>query len=177
MPPDPNPPDRAALLADELLLVRRSGELPEVALHASLHHLEASPDGPGLVLTPAERRALTRAAAEDYQDIIRRDLNPDNRDERRFRGLARALVNWRRFVRFRERHGPADDAEFQNFRAEAGRALIAYLEQECAETAAGLRAPSVNCPASDVRALAEALGAREDLPDSWEDLCDIKPEF
>ena len=43
--------ERNALMEEELLLVRHSGEIPEVALHASLHFLCDDEEGPRLILS------------------------------------------------------------------------------------------------------------------------------
>ena len=159
---------RAALLEDELLLIQSSGELPEPALHGSLFYLQEAEDGPRLHLTREERRELEEAAARCYENIIRRDLNLENRDQRRFRGLARAWVNWQRYTRFCARSGLTICSTFQ---AEAGRALVSYLVQEGAEVARGERDSSINCLVCDLHELATALQTADQLPSGWENLC------
>ncbi len=72
--------ERTLLLEEELLLVRHSGEIPEVALHASVHYLTEDPEGPGLVLADEELRPLQEAALARYREIILRDLDAGNRD-------------------------------------------------------------------------------------------------
>lgn len=160
--------ERLLILEEELLLVRHSGEIPEVALHSSLHYLQDDEDGPQLRLTAEEEQLLERAAAERYEEIILRDLTPANRDLRLFRGLSRAEENWQRYARFCEnRH-----IDVQPFRVEAGRAFTGYLRQECGEVARGERTSSVNCPAATLKSLARALALRQDaLPPGWEKLC------
>ena len=85
--------DREYMLEEEWLLVRHSGEIPEVALHASLHFLCEDEDGPGLVLTAEEVKPLQEAALTRYQEIILRDLDVANRDLSLFRGHRRANHN------------------------------------------------------------------------------------
>ncbi len=67
--------DKAALLADELLIVRHSGEIPEVALHSSIYYLTQDPDGPTISIDAEDLDQLKGAALERYQEIIFRDLD------------------------------------------------------------------------------------------------------
>ena len=160
--------ERLLILEEELLLVRHSGEIPEVAPHASLYYLQEDTEGPQLRLTAEEEQLLERAAAERYEEIILRDLNPANRDLRLFRGMRRAEENWQRYARFCEK----SHIDLHPFRVEAGRALGNYLRQEVGEVARGERKPSLNCPALTVQTLAQALAVRQDaLTAGWEQLC------
>ncbi|MDO5674244.1 MAG: hypothetical protein Q4G66_04915 [bacterium] len=160
--------ERLLILEEELLLVRHSGEIPEVALHSSLYYLQEDEEGPQLRLTAEEQQLLEQAAAERYEEIIRRDLNLANRDLRLFRGLRRAEENWQRYARFCEKN----HIDVQPFKVEAGRALGHYLRQESGEVGRGERKSSVNCPAATVQALVKALELRQDaLPAGWQDLC------
>lgn len=155
-------------LADELLIVRHSGEIPEVALHGSLHFLTSAADGPALVLAEAEILALKRMVVERYREIIARDLEPANRDRSLYRGVARAAVNWQRLEKFCRREGLAAEA----WRRETGSGLLAFLEREAAEVAAGRRRSSINCSAGQLRAFAAEVGiAASELPAGWESLC------
>lgn len=158
--------ERSALVEEEILLVRHSGEIPEVALHGSLYYLQEQADGPFLQLSAEERQRLERAAAERYEEIILRDLTPANRDSRAFRGLCRAEENWRRFARFCRKSGIDPNPT----RRRAATALVRYLLQELDEVAQAQRHPSLNCPPQTVVALAAALGS-EPLPPGWEGLC------
>ncbi|MGI6656993.1 MAG: hypothetical protein ACOX5Z_09265 [Desulfobulbus sp.] len=159
---------REEILESEWLVVRHSGEIPEVAFHGSLHHLTEDPEGPGLELTLEEVHKLEDAALARYREIILRDLNPENRDERIFRGLKRVHHNWFRYARFCEEI----DCDGEAFREQAGQALVGYLEQECSEVRSGMRTSSVNCCAAEVRELLEALQVRPDaLSLDWTCLC------
>ena len=155
-------------LADELLIVRHSGEIPEVALHGSLYFLTCAPDGPALVLAEAEVRALKAMVVARYREIIQRDLEPANRDRSLYRGLARAAVNWRRLEKFCRQEGLAMD----DLRGETRIALLAMVQREAAEVAARLRSSSINCPAEELHFFAEEVGLTPtDLPTGWEKLC------
>jgi hypothetical protein len=161
--------DRADLLEEELLLVRHSGEIPEVALHASLHYLREAESGPRLQLTPDEINLLEQEALARYREIILRDLDLANRDLPLFRGVRRANHNWYRFVRFSDKIG----APYGEFRRIASEALVAYLRQELAEVEPGLRPPSINCSAAALLTFVLAMSidlAR--LPDNWRYLCE-----
>lgn len=94
---------RLELLEDEWLLVRHSGEIPEIALHSAFHYLTADPNGPRLQLSVEETHYLRDAAATRYQEIILRDLCYENRELTVYRGIRRAIFNWHRFVVFCER--------------------------------------------------------------------------
>ena len=161
--------DREYMLEEEWLLVRHSGEIPEVALHASLHFLCEDEDGPGLVLTAEEVKPLQEAALTRYQEIILRDLDVANRDLSLFRGLRRANHNWYRFVRFSEKIG----CPCEEFRATAVEALLRYLSQERLEVDAGTREPSINCSAEALLTFALAMGIEPAaLPEHWAGLCE-----
>jgi hypothetical protein len=161
--------ERSDLLEEEWLLVRHSGEIPEIALHASLYFLREDNKGPRLQLTAEETEYLETAVLARYQEIILRDLDPGNRDRAVFRGLRRVNHNWRRFFRFCH----TTDRSCATFRLTAADALLHYLRVEVIEVGAGERMPSVNCPAVTVQTLAVALGVDPaDLPDGWVGLCE-----
>jgi hypothetical protein len=159
--------DKKFLMEEEMLLVRNSGEIPEVALHGSLHYLTADPEGPGLELNPGDVALLAEQAMARYLEIIHRDLDPGNRDKSIYRGLARAAANWQRLARFcRKMNRDAD-----GFRSECAAALRFFLAREAADVRAG-RPSSVNCPAAVLADLAAALGvAEQELPPGWRELC------
>ena len=160
--------ERRLLLDEELLLVRHSGEIPEVALHASLYYLEKDSDGPKIAVTTQELQLLNKAAQERYEEMIMRDLTIANRDLSLFRGLRRAEENWRRYAQFCRKVG----FDYSLFRQEAGLALIDYLQVELDEVAVKKRKPSINCAKKIVCALAKGLALRpEAFPPGWETLC------
>jgi len=160
--------DNSPHLADELLIVRHSGEIPEVALHGSLYFLTSAPEGPALVLSETEVRALQEMVVERYREIIARDLDPANRERSFYRGLTRAAVNWRRLQNFCRREGFVTE----ELRQETRTALLAMLRREAEEVAARLRTPSLNCPAEELQNFAEEVGlVPTELPSGWESLC------
>jgi len=65
---------RQELLEEEWLLVRHSGELPEIAFQSAMYCLVEDPEGPRLRLHPEEIHALREAAIDRYQEILLRDL-------------------------------------------------------------------------------------------------------
>ena len=111
---------------DELLIVRHSGEIPEVALHGSIFFLSRDPDGPGLTLSPEQILELKKMAVERYREIIKRDLDPENRDKGIYRGLARCIVNWQRMEAFCLK----EDFTLTPLRNETADMLISFIEKE-----------------------------------------------
>ncbi len=169
MSTSPSDLDLTALLQEEALIIRHSGEIPEIAFHGSLHYLCQDPEGPGLTLTGADLEPLQQAVIARYCEIIHRDLEPDNRDRSIYRGLARCLVNWGRLRIFLERHQlvlPPD------FRDDTGRALVSFLGREQRDVAAGRRKPCINCSADELEGFVQLLGLDPaGLPPGWRDLC------
>jgi len=167
-----NASERQALLEEELLLVRHSGEIPEVALHASLHYLCDDADGPGVQLTAQEIQALEAGVIARYQEIILRDLNVENRTLPMFRGIRRANHNWYRFIRFSDKIG----LSHQGFRDRAANALLHYLQVVLIERKQDSEIPAVNCLPEALVTFAIALGIEEDrLPENWPSLCEKSP--
>ncbi|MFZ5799359.1 MAG: hypothetical protein ACOY3O_13200 [Thermodesulfobacteriota bacterium] len=160
--------DRKALLEEELILVRNSGEIPEIALHASLYFLSEDEDGPHLTLRDDERRLLYQAALARAKEIVLRDLDPRNRDLRIYRGVARSLVNWRRLQAFCGRI----NGQCPGFRETVARALLAFLDNELLEVRAGRRTSSVNCGVGDLEAFCFEIALETtSLPAGWTSLC------
>jgi hypothetical protein len=161
--------DKADLLADELLIVRHSGEIPEVALHGSIYYLTQDPDGPAIILNAEDLDQLKSAALERYQEIIFRDLEPDNRDKGLYRGLARCVANWGRLAKFCRREG----REMDRIRSEVAEALYRFIVRELDDVQSGRRVSCVNCSADELRQLASDLSqTADDLPDGWQCLCE-----
>jgi hypothetical protein len=167
-----NASERQALLEEELLLVRHSGEIPEVALHTSLHYLRDDADGPGLQLTVQEIQALEAGVIARYQEIILRDLNADNRKRSLFRGIRRANHNWYRFVRFSDKIG----LSYKEFQDRAAKALLHYLQTTLTECTNDNDIPAVNCLPEALLTFAIALGIDgAQLPENWPSLCEKSP--
>ncbi|MCB2190405.1 MAG: hypothetical protein KQI62_02500 [Deltaproteobacteria bacterium] len=89
----PTPP----WLEDEVLMLENSGEMPEVVLAESLHHLGSLP--------PDDEDILRAAAVRGYLKIIERDLDYNNMGLPPFRGLGRAGQNLVRLFAFLRRMG------------------------------------------------------------------------
>jgi hypothetical protein len=160
--------EREYILEEEYLLIRHSGEIPEVALHATLYYLCEDEEGPGFILSAEELQPLQDAVLERYQEIILRDLDVENRDLSLFRGVNRAMCNWRRFVGFSDRIG-VPSAEFKQ---QVGRALLTYFRREMIDVRAGIRTSSVNCSVSALQNFIDALEIDpKSLPDGWTSLC------
>jgi hypothetical protein len=141
-------------LEDEAAMVEYAGEMPEVALAESLHHLPE--------LDPAGCECLQAAAVRGYLRLLARDLDPANLGTGHFRGLERALVNWHRMQRFLAR---CDWCLPQSERQGLARSLERYLAAEAQALAAGRAYASAT--AAVVRELAAELEV--DLS-SWEGL-------
>lgn len=162
--------DRQALLEEELILVRNSGEIPEIALHSSIYFLTEDEEGPHLSLREEELELLYQAALDRAREIVLRDLEPRNRDLRLYRGVARSRVNWQRLQNFCRRVS----RECPCFRETVARELLAFLDNELQEVRAGQRLSSVNCSAADLEAYCRELGlAPSALPAGWASLCPV----
>ncbi len=159
---------RAQILEDELLIVRHSGEIPEIALNATIHYLQEDPEGPGLTLTEVELRCLQDAALKRCREIVLRDLDPENRDLPLYRGIRRTIYNWQRMQAFCGRIGRRQD----DFRDVVRKALLAFLHREAADVGTGKRSSCINCSAGELAGFARQLGCDlHDLPPGWQQLC------
>ena len=156
------------LLAEELLIVRHSGEIPEIAFHGSLYYLCEDPAGPQLTLSQAEVESLRQRAVARYREILLRDLSPENRDARIFRGLKRCIFNWQRLGKFCARQGMEIEAPL---RREVAEALRCFLRREAEEVRAGLRHSCLNCTREELDGFAREIGVLpEQLPEDVERL-------
>jgi len=159
-------------IAEEAFMIEHAGEIPEVALHSSLYYLTEDPDGPGLKLGDEEMGALKQAVVQRYRTIIKRDLDPQNRDKRIYRGLARCSVNWQRLVKFCLR----EKIDFESYQDETAEALHAFLEREVADVQSGNCSSCINCCSEEVESLTGLLGlSLADLPSGWHKLCSKTP--
>ena len=158
------PDDDNLHLADELLIVRHSGEIPEVALHGSIFFLTDDPDGPGIDLSPEELLLLKKMVVARYREIIARDLEPANRNKSLYRGLLRCICNWQRLKSFCQRQGFATGY----LQKEVASALILFLENETFDAINNKRISSINCSALELTEFIEELGINsDDLPEGW----------
>jgi len=160
--------DRRALIEDEIFAIQQSGEMPEVALHTALYDLREDPAGPRLHLAPEESAAIKDAVAQRYRRILLRDLNPRFRDRAIYRGLARAMANWRRLSRFCRR----ENRDITDHRRAAAEALRMFLAIETDDVAHGRPPGAVDCTPAQLMAFAGTLGVSEaGLPERWQTVC------
>lgn len=153
------------MLEEEAILVRNSGEIPEIALHSALYYLEKDKEGPTLALRPEEMALLYDAAQERYREIVLRDLDPGNRDLRIYRGIARSMANWQRMLNFCARVG----RDCSGFRPDVHDALAGFLVRECNDVFSGRRRSSVNCRRGDLFFFFDQLLFDPAcLPEGWE---------
>ncbi|MBU0483789.1 MAG: hypothetical protein KKB30_04670 [Proteobacteria bacterium] len=142
------------ILSEEMLIIKHSGEIPEVAYHGSLYYLTADQEGPQLSLDHNDLAQLKKMVVERYCEIIRRDLTPENRDKTIYRGLARCVANWHRLVKF----GQKEKIDLETIRQDTAGRLRAFLEQEVNEVQKGTRGSSINCSKKTLADFAEELG-------------------
>jgi len=160
--------ERTLLLEEEYLIVRHSGEIPEIALYSTLYYLSEDPDGPHILLNNEELAALQDGALKRSREIVLRDLDPANRDLSLYRGVKRSLYNWHRHQAFCERICRNNDGFKEVVRA----ALLAFLRQELEDVGSGNRTSSTNCTAEELTEFAGELDCNlEDLPLGWHKLC------
>ena len=163
--------DKESYLADEAFMILHSGEIPEVTLHSSLYYLTEDPEGPGLDLRPEDIFPLRQAVVKRYRTIILRDLAPENRDKRIYRGVGRCTVNWQRLLKFCSREG----LDCATVRVEIAEALQKFLQQELADMQSRTRSPCINCSCTTIENLAYSLGlSPADLPAGWQAMCPEK---
>ncbi|MDL1972456.1 MAG: hypothetical protein LWW78_04365 [Deltaproteobacteria bacterium] len=148
---------------EEKEIICHSGELPEVAFYSSLYFLTEDPDGPHLSLTPEEVTFLKQGVIERYKWIILRDLDPKMRARSEFRGIERAIVNYKRLKRYAEK----EQIDIKNIVPEFAKALISYTKVELEDIY--LREHSlrtINCSRSDWQWFLKELGLGPNiLPD------------
>ena len=153
--------EREDLLADEWLIVRHSGEIPEITFHSSLHYLCEEADGPQLSLNEEELARLQDAAVQRYQEIILRDMDVRNFHKTIYRGARRTLYNWERCRAFALRQS----IDCTYVQKKAAHTLMVFLEQGVAAAGETLPQVFINCSMKQLRELAAGLGLDpEQLP-------------
>ncbi len=153
--------ERKELLDDEWLIVRHSGEIPEITYHASLYYLSRDDDGPRLHLQETELSRLKDAAIQRYQEIVLRDINLENFHKSIYRGLRRTLYNWQRLKEFAKRQA----LDYGEFDAVVAAELLDFLR--LGVEAAGRDVPEkfINCREQQLLEFVSELGInRERLP-------------
>ena len=164
-------PDKTILEA-ELLIIRHSGEIPEVALHGSIFFLTRDPQGPRLALGEDDFRLMKEKVVERYLEMIDRDLEPENRNLCIYRGLARCAINWQRMSRFCSRESISMDSMKENI----SKRLILFIKIEKGDVKRGKKS-SINCCENTLGEFAESLGLNlQKLPAGWQELCHKDPQ-
>ena len=143
----------AEVLENEWYMVRHSGEIPEIALHASLYFLTRAKEGPYLVLTENQLAILQQAAADRFREIILRDIDCSNIGSSIYRGIARSFANFKRFLAFCERQ-QLDPGEI---RSEVARALSGFISHEIDRVSLALRGTVFNCSIEELFEFADIL--------------------
>lgn len=133
--------ERAELLDDEWLIVRHSGEIPEITYHSSLYFVSVDLDGPGLALCVDEKKRLQDAAVQRYYEIILRDLQLENFHKTIYRGVRRSIYNWHRCMAF----GQRQNLDCYAFRETVAENLIQFLEQGMQAAGKSLPENFLNC--------------------------------
>ena len=160
--------DKEKHIAEETFIILHAGEIPEVAYHGSLYYLTEDPEGPALNVDANDTVSLKQAVLSRYRTIILRDLDPGNRDKRRYRGLARCIVNWQRLVKFCNR----EKLDYADLRVETADRLREFLHREAVDVRSGSRSSSINCSVREIVSWAESLRLLPaDMPERWQELC------
>ena len=160
--------DRGAILEEEIIILRNSGEIPEIALHSSLYYLEEDNEGPQINLQEEELHLLYDAALERAQEIVLRDLDPANRNLSIYRGPARSITNWYRLKSFCKRI----NRTCPGFDKTVSSEFFNFLQKECEGVKRQERPSSVNCSVKEIELFcAELHISPKDLPEGWTGLC------
>ncbi|CAD7779069.1 hypothetical protein BLFGPEAP_02143 [Candidatus Methanoperedenaceae archaeon GB50] len=113
-------------IVQEKEIIAHAGELPEVAFYSSLYFLTQEPEGPQLVLTPAEISFLKKGVIEGYKRIILRDLNPKIKGKTEFRSIERAIINFKRLKRYAYK----EKFDISEIIPQIAKALAVYMKAE-----------------------------------------------
>ncbi len=160
--------EREDILADEWLIVRNSGEIPEIAFFSSLYYLTEDDDGPHMSLSDEEIHVLQEAAAERCREIVLRDMLLENFHKTIYRGIKRSIYNWQRYQTFCRRQS----ISLHDFRPAAAQTFLLFLKQGV--TAAGNSVPEVfiNCSLEELIRFGEELEVeKEQLPENMGLFC------
>jgi hypothetical protein len=141
------------ILENEWYLVRYSGETPEIALHSAIFHLSEDQDGPKIHLDHEQLAMLKKAAADRFSEIILRDLQHVNIGSKAYRGIGRAIVNFKRFLTFceRQKYDP------EPTRRQTAAAFSHFMATEIAVVSSGMRQSIVNCSYKELLELSNIL--------------------
>lgn len=146
--------ERDELLDDEWLIVRHSGEIPEITYHSSLYYLSQDVEGPRLQLLETELSRLKDAAMQRYQEIVLRDINLDNFHKSIYRGLRRTLYNWQRLKMFAKRQA----LDYVGFDAVVAEELLTFLRLGVATAGRDVPDNFINCREGQLLEFVTELG-------------------
>lgn len=159
---------RQELLDDEWLIVRHSGEIPEIALTSVLYYLTEDGAGPRISLSKKERSYLQSGAEQRYHEIVLRDLQPGNRDKTIYRGVKRSIYNYHRFSKFCRRW----NVDSSSFQPQVASAFLSFLHHEVEDVTSGKRCCCLNVSYHEIIAFSAELHiASNDLPDGFRKIC------
>ncbi len=163
--------DRRDILEEEIIILQNSGEIPEIALHTTLHYLTQDKQGPEIVLNDEELQSLYDAADQRYREIVLRDLNPENRDLRIYRGVARTIANWQRYQKFCCRI----NRDLVEFKTIVRNKAHEFIVREYQDVSKGLRNSSVNCCIDELGHFLQQIEIELGfLPENWQVICPDK---
>lgn len=155
-------------ILEEAFSIEQSGEMPEVAYHESLYFLTKDKEGPCLRLREEQLLPLKKAVIQRYITIIHRDLIPENRDKKIYRGVERCVANWQRLNTFCRR----TDMDVSHIRGEVKAALRTFINREVMDCRDGNRASCINCKTARLEGFLEDLGLDScELAEGWQNLC------
>lgn len=146
--------DPIEAIENEWYIVRYSGETPEIAYNSAIYQLTRAQDGPHLVLEEEQVECLKKAAVVRYTEIVLRDLQHANSNKAIYRGIARSIINYRRFCLFCSRQ----HLQAGGVRSLAAEALLLFLETEIDLLQSGNRPSIINCSYQELQNFALELG-------------------
>ncbi len=146
--------EQTEAVENEWYIVRYSGETPEIAYNSAIYQLTRAQDGPHLILESGQIECLKKAAVDRYTEIVLRDLHHANSGKAIYRGIARSIINYRRFCQFCSRQ----QLQVDGVRSLAAEALLLFLETEIDRLQSGNGPSIINCSYQELQEFALELG-------------------
>lgn len=141
-------------IENEWYVVRHSGEIPEIAYNSAVYFLTRAVGGPQLTLAESQRGHLKQAAVDRFEEIISRDLYHENITTPGYRGVARSLCNYERFVQFCKRQ----DLSPLSIRKTTAELYSTFLQVESRRLVAEGQTTVINCSFAELKRFAVTLG-------------------
>ena len=157
------------ILENEWYIIRYSGEIPEIAYNSAMYQLSRAQEGPRISLTDEQVELLQSAAVDRFTEIILRDLQHFNSTKLIYRGIARSIVNYRRFCTFCCRQ----QLEVSRIRPQVAEALLVFLKTEIKRLQDVGRSTIINCSYFELQSFARELGL--ELGDTFPALAELCP--